>query len=93
MTSLATRGVGFRSIIEAIDTPTPDGLLVFHLLGALGQFERDLIHERTGRIATAARGRKGGRNVVTGESLVTRAIIEGVPDRKSIVARAAAAVP
>ena len=48
VTSLATRGVGFRSIItEAIDTTTPGGRLVFHLFGALGQFERDLIQERT----------------------------------------------
>jgi hypothetical protein len=43
VTSLAIRGVGFRSITEAIDTTTPGGRLVFHLFGALGQFERDLI--------------------------------------------------
>jgi DNA invertase Pin-like site-specific DNA recombinase len=63
VTSLATRGVGFRSITEAIDTTTPGGRLVFHLFGALGQFERDLIQERTraGLVAAAARGRKGGR--------------------------------
>ena len=47
VTSLAKRGVGFRSITEAIDTTTPGGRLVFHLFGALGQFERDLIQERT----------------------------------------------
>ena len=72
MTSLATRGVGFRSITEAIDTTTPGGRLVFHLFGALGQFERDLIQERTraGLVAAALRGRKGGRKpVVTGERL------------------------
>src|SRR6185437_14393734 len=72
VTSLATRGVGFRSITEAIDTTTPGGRLVFHLFGALGQFERDLIQERTraGLAAAAARGRKGGRKpVVTGEKL------------------------
>ena len=57
VTSLATRGVGFRSITEAIDTTTPGGRLVFHLFGALGQFERDLIQERTraGLAAAAAR--------------------------------------
>ena len=62
VTSLAKRGVGFRSITEAIDTTTPGGRLVFHLFGALGQFERDLIQERTraGLAAAAARGRKGG---------------------------------
>jgi DNA invertase Pin-like site-specific DNA recombinase len=47
VTSLAIRGVGFHSITEAIDTTTPGGRLVFHLFGALGQFERDLIQERT----------------------------------------------
>ena len=52
--------------------PTPGGRLVFHLFGALGQFERDLIQERTraGLTAAAARGRKGGRKpVVTAENL------------------------
>lgn len=79
VTSLATHGVGFRSITEAIDTTTPGGRLVFHLFGALGQFERDLIQERTraGLVAAAARGRKGGRKpVVTAEKLKrARAII------------------
>jgi DNA invertase Pin-like site-specific DNA recombinase len=72
VTSLAARGVGFRSITEAIDTTTPGGRLVFHLFGALGEFERDLIRERTraGLAAAVARGRKGGRKpVVTGEKL------------------------
>jgi DNA invertase Pin-like site-specific DNA recombinase len=70
--TLDTRGVGFRSLTEAIDTTTPGGKLVFHLFGALGQFERDLIQERTraGLIAAAARGRRGGRKpVVTAERL------------------------
>jgi DNA invertase Pin-like site-specific DNA recombinase len=60
--SLAARGVGFRSLTEAIDTTTPGGRLVFHLFAALGQFERDLIRERTraGLAAAAARGRRGG---------------------------------
>ena len=72
VTSLVTRGVGFRSITEAIDTTTPGGRLVFHLFGALGEFERDLIQERTraGLAAAVARGRKGGRKpVVTSEKL------------------------
>jgi DNA invertase Pin-like site-specific DNA recombinase len=72
VTSLATRGVGFCSLTEAIDTTTPGGRLVFHLFGALGQFERDLIQERTraGLVASATRGRKGGRKpVVTAEKL------------------------
>jgi DNA invertase Pin-like site-specific DNA recombinase len=77
--TLEKRGVGFRSITEAIDTTTPGGRLVFHLFGALGQFERDLIQERTraGLTAAAARGRKGGRKpVMTAEKLErARAII------------------
>jgi DNA invertase Pin-like site-specific DNA recombinase len=43
VTSLATRGVGFRSITEAIDTTTPGGRLVFHLFGALGQYAESVI--------------------------------------------------
>jgi DNA invertase Pin-like site-specific DNA recombinase len=69
---LERRGVGFRSLTEAIDTTTPGGRLVFHLFAALGQFERDLIRERTraGLVAAAARGRQGGRRpVVTAEKL------------------------
>jgi DNA invertase Pin-like site-specific DNA recombinase len=56
-------GVGFRSITESIDTSTTGGTLVFHLFGALGEFERDLIRERTnaGLAAARARGRTGGR--------------------------------
>jgi DNA invertase Pin-like site-specific DNA recombinase len=63
---LEKRGVGFRSLTEAIDTTTPGGRLIFHVFGALGEFERDLIRERTraGLKAAAARGRRGGRKPV-----------------------------
>jgi DNA invertase Pin-like site-specific DNA recombinase len=72
---LAERGVGFRSLTEAIDTTTPGGRLVFHLFAALGQFERDLIRERTraGLAAAAARGRKGGRRPVVTDDKLRRA--------------------
>ena len=72
---LEARGVGFRSLTEAIDTTTPTGRLVFHIFGALGQFERDLIRERTGAglRAAAARGRKGGRPVAATPEKVARA--------------------
>ena len=72
---LERRGVGFRSITEAIDTTTPSGRLVFHLFGALEQFERDLIQERTraGLAAAVARGRKGGRKPVITKDKLTRA--------------------
>ena len=69
---LETKGVGFRSLTEGVDTTTPGGTLVFHIFGALAQFERDLIRERTsaGLKAAEARGRKGGRRpVVTPEKL------------------------
>ena len=63
---LEERGVGFRSLTENIDTTTSGGRLVFHLFGALAQFERDLIRERTraGLQAAEERGRRGGRQVV-----------------------------
>ena len=70
--ALEARGIGFRSLMEAIDTTTSGGRLIFHVFGALGQFERDLIRERTkaGLTAAAARGRKCGRKpVVTAEKL------------------------
>src|SRR5215213_4297574 len=65
----------FRSITEAIDTTTSGGRLVFHLFGALGQFERDLIQERTraGLAAAAARGRQGGRKPVVSSEKLARA--------------------
>ena len=55
--------VGLRSLRESIDTTTPTGRLVFHVFGALAEFERDLIRERTraGLTAARARGRLGGR--------------------------------
>lgn len=60
---LKDRGVDFMSITEKIDTTTPGGKLIFHLMGALAEFERDLIRERTnaGLAAARARGRVGGR--------------------------------
>lgn len=72
---LEGRGVGFRSLTENIDTTTPTGRLVFHIFGALGQFERDLIRERTtaGLKAAAARGRKGGRPKAATPDKVARA--------------------
>ncbi len=60
---LGQRGVGFRSLTESIDTTTPGGRLVFSIFGALAEFERALIVERThaGLAAARARGRVGGR--------------------------------
>ena len=65
VTELKARGVGFRSITEAMDTSTPAGELIFHIFGALAQFERSLIQERVnaGLAAAKRRGRHGGRPV------------------------------
>jgi DNA invertase Pin-like site-specific DNA recombinase len=60
---LEDQGIGFRSLQETIDTTTSGGRLVFQIFGALAEFERNLIRERTlaGLAAARARGRKGGR--------------------------------
>ena len=61
--TLRLRGIGFRSQTEALDTTTAQGRLVFHMFGALAEFERSLIRERTQAGLAAARraGRTGGR--------------------------------
>src|SRR3954452_2390630 len=61
--ALQEQGVGFRSLQEQIDTTTSGGKLVFHVFGALAEFERDLIRERThaGLQAARVRGRLFGR--------------------------------
>lgn len=63
LNSLNEREVGFTSLTESIDTATAGGKLIFHIMGALAEFERDLIRERThaGLEAARARGRHGGR--------------------------------
>jgi DNA invertase Pin-like site-specific DNA recombinase len=63
VSDLRRRGVGFRSLHEAIDTTTPGGRLVFHIFAALAEFIRELIVEGTheGLAAARARGVKLGR--------------------------------
>jgi DNA invertase Pin-like site-specific DNA recombinase len=60
---LEQRTIGFRSLQESIDTTSSGGKLIFHMFGALAEFERNLMRERTqaGLQAARARGRKGGR--------------------------------
>ncbi|WP_374091019.1 recombinase family protein [Methylomicrobium lacus] len=60
---LESRGIGLCSLTEAIDTTTAGGKLIFHVFGALAEFERSIIRERTkaGLDAARAHGKKGGR--------------------------------
>jgi DNA invertase Pin-like site-specific DNA recombinase len=72
VTGLKERGVAFRSLTEQMDTTTPQGEFLFHVFGALAQFERSLIQERVraGLAAARRRGRRGGRPVaIDGEKL------------------------
>src|SRR3982750_799325 len=63
ISQLDARHIGFKSLAENIDTTTSGGKLIFHIFGALAEFERNLIRERTsaGLKAARERGRKGGR--------------------------------
>jgi len=63
VTNLREQGIGFASVSESIDTTTPGGKLFFHMMGALAEFERDLIVERTkaGMDAARSRGQHLGR--------------------------------
>jgi len=69
---LAVRGIELKSLKENIDTTTPTGKFMFHIMAALTEFERDLISERTqaGLEAARARGRKGGRPATTSKMSV-----------------------
>jgi len=60
---LSARKISFQSLHENMDTTTSGGKLIFHVFGALAEFERELIRERTqaGLRAARARGRNGGR--------------------------------
>lgn len=60
---LKGRGIGLASLTDAFDTSSPGGMLVFHMLGAIAEFERQLIRERTsaGLLEARRKGRVGGR--------------------------------
>lgn len=77
---LERRGIGLRSLQEQIDTTTAGGRLVFHMFGALAEFERSLLSERTraGLAAARACGRHGGRRpTVTPDKLaVARRLVD-----------------
>lgn len=71
---LNDKGIGFKCLQESIDTTTSGGQLIFHIFGALAEFERQLIRERTqaGLKAARARGRLGGRPPVLSKRDVTK---------------------
>jgi DNA invertase Pin-like site-specific DNA recombinase len=80
---LGDRGVEFKSLKETIDTSTAGGKLVFHVMAAMAEFERDLIRERTnaGLAAAKARGRNGGRpNALTAEQVKMGKALSKDPD-------------
>lgn len=70
------KGAGLRSLQENIDTTSSGGKLIFHVFGALAEFERDLIRERTraGLSSARARGRLGGRRKIMDDKKVAMAI-------------------
>jgi DNA invertase Pin-like site-specific DNA recombinase len=90
VTELGQRGVGFRSLSEGLDTTCAQGRLVFHMMGALAEFERALISERTnaGVQAAKARGVRLGRRPSLTQTQVehARALI-GSGESPSAVAR------
>jgi DNA invertase Pin-like site-specific DNA recombinase len=86
MQDLERRGIGFRSLTEAIDTTTPGGRLTYNLFSCLAEFERSVLRERTraGLQAARHRGRLGGRpRSLTGERLAAaqRLLEAGTPAR------------
>jgi len=94
---LGERGVGFRSLTEAIDTTTLTGRLLFGIMASLAAFERDLIRERTmaGLAAARAGGRVGGRPpIMTPDKLdVARQMLAPASRRPSSPARSASPAP
>ncbi len=84
ITHLAERQIGFKSLTENIDTTTSGGKLIFHVFGALAEFERDIIKERTqaGLLASRARGRVGGRpRALTPKEIVIAQALYADPDK------------
>ncbi len=89
---LKGRGIGLVSLTDAIDTSSPGGMLVFHMLGAIAEFERALIRERTvaGLVEARRKGRRGGRPRLLSEKDATAAkalLADGTLSSKEVAAR------
>lgn len=89
---LKGRGIGLVSLTDAIDTSSPGGMLVFHMLGAIAEFERALIRERTvaGLAEAKRKGKKGGRprRLTEKDSAAAKALLEdGTLSSKEVAAR------
>ena len=84
--NLKKKGIYFRSIQESLDTSSSTGKLIFHIFGALAEFERDIIRERTmaGLAAARARGRVGGRPKIMDKGKVKLARTLVADDTRSI---------
>lgn len=72
---LKERRIGLVSLTDAIDTSSPGGMLVFHVLGAISEFERELIRERTraGLVEAKRQGKRGGRPAKLGTKQIVEA--------------------
>jgi DNA invertase Pin-like site-specific DNA recombinase len=81
---LGEQEIGFKSLQESLDTTTSGGRLIFHIFGAISEFEREIIRERTqaGLSAARARGKKGGRRkVVTPQKMAMAKALAADPNR------------
>jgi len=80
VTKLKEKEVGFKSLTELIDTTTSTGTLMFHMLGSIAQFERDLMRERVmeGLESARLRGRVGGRRITDQSARLN--VLNAVPD-------------
>ena len=95
--TLEEKGVGLRSLSEEIDSTSPGGRLVFNLFGAVGQFELDLIRERTraGLAAARRRGRVGGRPRLMTDAKIrsARSLLAAGQSPKEVAASLGISVP